>query len=97
MSVAGCQSPFHCGSDGGGEKTWGKDAGVASQRLAIMVTHGRRSNGQEILATQGQFFTAAKFLRVIPILTVPASRAAVPRSPLKPGTVGGIKYKFLSV
>jgi hypothetical protein len=37
VSVAGGQSLCHCGSGGRVEKTWAKDAGVASQRLAVMV------------------------------------------------------------
>lgn len=64
-----------------------------------MVPHpGHGSNGREILAsaTQRQFVPVAAVLRVIRILTIPASWAGVPRSPLNQGTVIKIKYKFVS-
>lgn len=83
------------------EDTWGKELKMLGLHLGgweSWFTQRHGSKGQEILAsaTQGQYTTVAKVLRVRYTLTIPTSWAGVPRSPLKQGTVIKIKYKFLS-
>lgn len=104
MFVARCQSLCHCGP-GGVEETWGKEPRMLGSHLRGWESWppppphpGHGNNGREILAsaTQRQFVTVAEVLGVICILTIPASWAGVPRSPLKQGTVIKIKYKFVS-